>query len=191
MIAIDVRVDIARVTAKLNATREAVIGKATVRALNKTAAQAKVAASREIRDAGYKIKAGAIKDSIRITQATRALLVSAVKPKGRPIPLIDYGARQTAKGVTVSVKNGRKLIRGAFIAVMPTGHKGVFVRVGDGRKKVKGKSSGLPIKELFGPSIPAAFKNEVVMGALMRFVREKFPKIFEHELGYALSKDRG
>jgi hypothetical protein len=73
-------------------------------------------------------------------------------------PLINYGAKQTKKGVTVRVKNGRTTLRHAFIATMPNGHKGVFERVGSGHKRVtkKGRSymSGLPIKELYGPSIP-------------------------------------
>lgn len=78
------------------------------------------------------------------------------------------------------------MVKGAFIATMPTGHKGVFVRVGSGHKKVERNGRkrwyGLPIRELYGPSIPAAFGNQVVQDALEALVREKLPRILKHEL---------
>jgi hypothetical protein len=37
---------------------------------------------------------------------------------GRPVPLIDYDARQTKRGVSVRVKNGRTIFRHAFTATM-------------------------------------------------------------------------
>ena len=192
MIAVEVKIDISRATAKFATLKEVVRDKATVRALNKVAAQAKVQAAREIRDAGYNVKISAIKNTISIARANKDLLVATVKSTGRPIPLINYGARQTKQGVSVQVKHARKTIPHSFIAVMPGGHKGVFVRVGAGHKRVTNNGrliqSGLPIKELYGPSVPAAFKSEVVMRALQQYVKSKFGPIFEHELAYALGK---
>ena len=61
---------------------------------------------------------------------------------GEKVPLVAYGPRQTKKGVSVSVNVGKRtLVKGAFIATMKSGHKGVFVRRGKGR---------LPIRELAG-----------------------------------------
>lgn len=166
--------------------RTDVLEKANIRALNKVAAQAKVGASKEIRAAGYKISAAEIKRKITINKAAHGKMYVTIRCYGKSIPLIRFGARPMKDGVSVSVKSGRKLIKGAFIATMPsTGHEGVFVRVGKQHKKINGQWHGLPIKELFGPSVPAAFGNEVVQEALVRLVRDKYPTILEHEIKFA------
>ncbi|KVR46380.1 hypothetical protein WM11_31480 [Burkholderia ubonensis] len=75
---------------------------------------------------------------------------------------------------------------------MQNGHKGVFERTGKTHKKVmrNGKvvRTGLPIKELFGPSIPQSLANDAVQKALMKKIREKFPQILKHELAFIASK---
>lgn len=159
---------------------------AMVRALNKMADQVKVASAREVRAAGYGLKISTIKAGIRVKRASQGNLKAAVIASGRPIPLIQYSARETSKGVTVNVQKGRKLIAGAFIATMPSGHRGVFVREEGGKhKRVKkgGKVSWhqLPIRELFGPSVPDGLANKAVQDALQQLITEKFPDILEHE----------
>jgi hypothetical protein len=62
-----------------------------------------------------------------------------LRATGAQVTLINYGATQTKRGVSVCVKNGRKLLRHAFIATMPNGHKGVFEREGTGHKLVTKK----------------------------------------------------
>ena len=188
MIKLNVQVDIDRALEKLVRIREDVADKAVVRAINKVADQVKVQASREIRDAGYNLKAAVIKKGISLIRASKGQIRAIVRASGRPVPLINYGARQTRAGVTVQVKAGRKLLKGAFIATMPSGHTGVFERVGRGHKKVMHGSHiqwrGLPIRELFGPSIPSAFMQKTVQGALESAVREKFPRLLQHEIDF-------
>ncbi|KAJ3472392.1 hypothetical protein NLI96_g13358 [Meripilus lineatus] len=96
------------------------------------------------------MKASAIKRSFSIKRATANTLLVTLQATGAPIAVINYSARQTGSGVSVNVKTGRKILKHAFIASMKNGHKGVFVRSGG-----KG-SKRLPIKELYGPSIPTA-----------------------------------
>lgn len=188
MISISVKLDISRALAKCDRISADVKDKAIVRAVNKTAAQVKVQSAREVRDAGYNLKIAQIKKAIQLKRAGKSDLVAVLKATGRPIGLINYGARQTKAGVSVQVKNGRKLIKGAFIATMPNGHQGVFIRKGVGHKKIvvggKARWSGLPIEELFGPSIPSAFMNKVVQDALKASVKEKFPRLLKHEIEY-------
>ena len=191
MLKLSVRADVKGITADL--TRY--VGeqqKAVVRALNKTAQQARTAASQEVRAAGYNIKSSAIKSSFSIIRASRGKLVVTLKATGRPIALINYGARQGKSGVSVQVKAGRTVLRHAFIATMQNGHRGVFERVGKLHKKVvrNGKAirSGLPIKELFGPSIPQSLSNDAVEKAIMAKIRQKFPQILKHELAFVASK---
>lgn len=189
--------DVRNALAALDGIRAEVADKALVRALNKTADQAKVQASRAIRDAGYKIKAGTIKASITIARATATTLTASVIAKGKRIPLVEYTARPVNPGVTVAVKEGRKLVRGVFFATMPTGHRGVYERdTRRGSKRVPYKRNGkrntkqLPIRELYGPSIPQAFVNATVQDALLTGVRERFPVILARELAYVLSKTK-
>ncbi|WNC90946.1 phage tail protein [Paraburkholderia sp. FT54] len=191
MLKLDVRADVKGITASLSRY----VGeqqKAVVRALNKTAMQARTAAAQEVRGAGYNIKSSAIKNSFSITKAAQGRLVVVLKSTGRPVALINYGARQGKNGVSVQVKAGRTVLRHAFIATMPNGHRGVFERTGKQHKKVKrnGKTirSGLPIKELFGPSIPQSLANDAVEKALMTKIRQKFPQILKHELAFIAAK---
>ena len=185
---IDVRGDMNAIIADMSRMKADVADKATVRALNKTAAQVKTNAARQIRDVGYQLKVGTIKRALKINKANAGKLTATVVASGRPIPLMQYGARQTAKGVSVSVLNGRKVIQQAFIATMPSGHTGVFIRTGKTHKKVvkngRVQWSGLPIKELFGPSVPNGLANESVQQALQQLVEEKFPQILRQQIDY-------
>ena len=138
------------------------------------------------------IKVSAIKKSFYIEKANKYKMEVALKATGRPITLINYGARQTKSGVRVRVKNGPTVFHHAFIVTMPNGHRGVFERIGKTHKKVKVGNkilrTGLPIKELYGPSIPQGLNNKIVTAALMKLIREKFPAIYAHELKYVISK---
>lgn len=187
-IKVDVRNNVSRVLAGMEQFKRDVVEKATVRALNKVVDQVKTAAAREMRDAGYNLKVSDIKKGLQTNKAFAGSLTAKVVASGRPIPLIKYGARQTSKGVSVDVLHGRKTIAGAFIATMPSGHTGVFVRVGNQHKKVARGGrvvwSALPIKELFGPSVPNGLVNKTVQAALQRLVEEKFPVVFAQQMKY-------
>lgn len=184
--ALDVKGSMDRVIADLGQRKRETIDIAVPRALNKMGDQVKTGSARAMRDAGYNLKVSDIKKGLTVTRATSSRLQVTVRASGRPIPLIAYGARgPTAKGVSVSVLHGRKIIAGAFIATMPSGHKGVFIRVGKGHKKVhrRGRTvwSGLPIKQLFGPSVPDGLANKAVQDQLQRLVEEKFPEILRQQ----------
>lgn len=187
-IKIDVRGSMDRIIADMGNIKREVVEKAAPRALNKVIDQVKTAAAREMRGAGYKLKVSDIKKGLKTSRASPSMLTATVKASGRPIPLVQYGARPTAKGVSVDVLHGRKVIAGAFIATMSNGHKGVYVRVGKLHKKVSkgGRAmwSGLPIKELFGPSVPDGLANSAVQEALQRLVQEKFPDILRQQIKY-------
>lgn len=188
MIKIEVK-GLKEVTRSLDKLANELRATAITRALNKTAAAAKVEASRNIRAAGYNIKARAIKESIVIRRATRSDLTAILEVTGRPIRLINYDARQVARGLSVSVKNGRKVIPGAFVATMKSGHKGAFKRLPGTVTGKRGKPIlNRKIVELFGPSIPSAMQNEVVQRQLEAAIRDKFPKLLEHEIAYILLK---
>jgi hypothetical protein len=159
---------------------------AVVRALNRTIDAVKTRASREVRAAGYKLKAADIKKAIRINRATPGRMRADATASGRPIPLVQYGAKQTGKGaVSVDVLNGRKTLKHAFIATMTSGHTGVFERYGPlvvrtNRKRGQSKMHQ-QIRQLFGPGIPDALLNKAVEAALVDLINERFPVILANE----------
>ena len=192
-VSVDVRSNLQDVLASFAADTLQVKEVATVRALNKVAAQVVTASSKEIRAAGYGLKASDIKAQLKVTRATPGVLAAAVVARGRPIGLIKYDARQLGKGVSVNVLNGRKVIAKAFIRQLPNGKQAVLIREADAKhKKVmrNGKAtwSALPITQLFGPSVPDAMVNQNVQAALERLIRDRFPTVFASELRYAISK---
>lgn len=159
---------------------------AVISALNKMADQVKTQAARSVRDAGYQLKIGTIKESIRIKRASGSNLTAAAIASGRPISLINYGAKQAATGVQVNVLKGRKVVSHAFIATAPNGQRQVFARVAGSKhkKNAKGVWTQLPIKKLYGPSIPAALVNVSVKDAIIAFIEDKFPKILQAQLNF-------
>lgn len=180
-----------RLKAKLSMVKTDVNSKAIPRALNKLITQAGNQAAREIRKAGYGFKIRDIKARMKIKRATEGNPVASIRVYHRAVPLIEFSARQTKQGVTVNVKNGRKLVKGAFIATMPTGHQGVYIRVGNTHKKVNKSRGpiwqGLPIKQLYGPSVAVSFANDTVMTVLQRFIKDKWPQLLRHEIEYLSS----
>jgi len=98
------------------------------------------------------------KKHTRLRRATWRHLGAAVRVEGRKrIRLIEFHARQTARGVSYRIGKGggRKRIAHAFIATMPGGHTGVYVRTGAKR---------LPIAERFGPSVMQVFEKGMDAG---------------------------
>jgi len=98
-----------------------------------------------------------VRKAVRLRKANYKTLCAIIHIWNKRMPLLWFGARQGAKGVTFRLpagaeealdytgsKRGRLLAEHAFISKMPrSGHEGIFVRTGSKR---------LPIEELFGPS---------------------------------------
>jgi hypothetical protein len=92
-----------------------------------------------------RIKPSYIARALTLRRAKESNLNGAewgIDVSGEPVPLVAYPHRQTKKGVSVEVNRGKRtLVKGAFVATMRSGHKGVFKRRGKER---------LPIRELLG-----------------------------------------
>ncbi len=143
---------------------------AIVRALNKSIASAKVALAKSVsQDTG--MKSATVKDRIAILPATVTRQAAQLTTSAQRIPLIDwdargpYPSRGNGKGVSVSLRTsgvqsikargqslgvggstggGRGRYPTAFIAIMKSGHRGVFSRAGTKRT---------PIYQMYGPSL--------------------------------------
>jgi hypothetical protein len=176
-----IRFDVSKVLATLDEMPRGPARRAIVRGLNKTTTNVRTSASSAIRRRRA-LPAKVVRDAMGIRKANAQRLVATIVVTGKPIPLRDYKARPTRKGVTAQVSPGkRKLVshRGnaAFIVQKLSGH--VFARQGKAR---------LPIKKLFGPSLPSTFVQEEVRRAWTATAREAMPKRLAEEMRYELSK---
>lgn len=180
--------------------------KTMVRALNTTLTGVKTDASAEIRNV-ITAKKAAVDGTFRIVRATVTQMSGLFESKGKPLPLIDFAARQTKSGVSVQVRKDRprSVVEGAFIATVRTkaqaaqeitGHKGVFWRQWHGSKSPKKKIAygklpkrfRLPIAQLFGPRVPDILSNAPVMANVLAKAEERLHKNMERELNFELSK---
>jgi len=102
---------------------------------------------------------------------------------GKEIPLGRYPSRQTKRGVSVQVNKGRrKLIEGAFIATMHTGHVGVFMREG---------ASRLPIKHALSSRVSDVFQDKGMAPDVLLRGHTVFGRTFRRVLPLELAKAQG
>lgn len=72
-----------------------------------------------------------------------------VDVRGTTTRLSDYPHRQIRRGVSATVNKGqRTLIKGAFVATLKSGHKGVFVRRGAKRFPIQELIASRPVDAL-------------------------------------------
>lgn len=177
MITIDLRADLREVENTLGGLRK----NAPVvlsRSINRVLTPLRATAAREIaRD--MRVRVGTARKAMTVQRATPARLVGALAASGRRIPLIEFGGRQTAKGVSYDLGRGRNTAPGTFIATMPSGHRGVFGRRGKRR---------LPIVERFGPSIPRVFVQDKIARALRAVLATRWPREVTQQLRFLVSR---
>ena len=148
------------------------MAKAQRSATNKLMRKASVAASKKVREV-YVIKARDLKQFTKIRRASGSRSTATLIITGSPIGLIHFGPKQVRRGVSVRIKktSGRKVVKSAFIEVMPSGHIGVFQRVGKGRLPIKELKTLSPIK-MYEVEGVRAFENIVLRDARTLLNRE-------------------
>ncbi len=141
--------------------------------------------SRKVRER-KRMKAGKVREALPLVfPVSKRLndLVWRMKVSGKAIPVIAYpGAREVRKGVSVGINRGkRKVIPSAFIAVMKSGHRGVF------RRKTKG-GKRLPIQELYSSTVADVFKDQDMIPSLQEEGQRVFASAFTRNLSLMLDK---
>lgn len=169
----------------LSRLRTATESRVVAQAINRTARSSRVFLRRSVQEV-VALKAKDVNQTVTVRRATRRDPRAVIAVSRRSVPLLRYGARATARGVTVKVKRegGRKLVRpggrGAFISTMPsTGHRGVFVRKGEER---------LSIRELFGPSVAQVVDDESLHGRLAQHASETFTRELARSVDRAVGR---
>ena len=156
------------------------IERAQKSALRKLAKTASTAAVKSIRNT-YTIRAGEFKKKTRTTVHTGPRDPYAIfRVKGGAMKLTAFQVRQTRRGASVRIRKdkGRKLIRSAFIATMPSGHRNVFVR------KTKKRT---PLKGLYSTGPANMFRAEGEK-AFTAAIAENGEKVIRHEVERVIGK---
>ena len=172
------RIDLTReIKAAFNEQRKQ-IEKAEIIALNRAGKSALAQTVIHIRKT-YNIKSSDLKNEIKVSRATKGAKRFRLTVTHKGLALVKFGsARQTKKGVNVTVKKGgRQSIKSAFITEVGKGrHRGVFKREGKAR---------LPIKELFGPSAMQLMSSDEAQKHIEKIFQEKFEVELIRAMQYA------
>jgi len=155
------------------------VQKAMVIALNKVGAEVVTQAKRELKDATG-LKAGVVAKKIKKDKARRGDEEYTIRIKLRYLNLIEFGARQTKKGVSAKAWGKRKLYKHAF---MGSGKN-------SGKQLVFGKTRGNPkkLKALHGPSLPREFHRQDMESLFNKKIKTRFPILFKRALDFHLMK---
>ena len=144
----------------------------------------------------YYISSSDVKKTVKVAKASKGSLKAAAISSGSGIALSKFkvspnapvryrGASRSPRVYKAGVKKsgGVKPLDGdpkAFVAVMKkSGHVGVFTRK-------NGKS--LPIKQLYGPSVPQIVKNEDIMSKINKEASGTLQKRIDAEINNILRK---
>lgn len=156
------------------------------RALNRSINTARSDLVRGVREE-YTVRAAPVRNSIRLKNSTPQRLEAEISSSGEPLPLNYFKVQPNTPNprrktpIRVSVRKGSaKPIGRAFVARVGGTNK-VWERVGKAR---------LPIRRLFGPSIPQMVGNDKVIGSVADKARISMDKRLNHEIGRLIDGGR-
>ena len=113
------------------------VQKALVTSLNKVGTEIVTQAKRELKDATG-LKAGVVAKKIKKDKARRGDEEYSIFIKSRYKNVIEFGARQTKRGVSAKIWGKRKIYRGAFInSGRNSGKWLVFKKLKDDPKRIE------------------------------------------------------
>ena len=155
------------------------IPKALVTALNKVGAEVATQAKTELKNATG-LKVGVVAKGLKKDKARRGDKKYTIRIKSRYKNVIEFGARQTKKGVSAKVWGKRRVYKHAFIG---SGKN-------SGKQLVFGKSKRNPkkLKALHGASLPREFHREDMAKIFNKKIKTRFPILFKRALDFHLMK---
>jgi len=156
------------------------------RAINRTGDMAFTLVKREVaRQMG--IRVGKAADQMRRRRANYGSLTYSIEGRGGFIPLKEFEARKTRKGVSARPWLLRHQFPHTFFVAKLGGN--VFKRVGDKVEVLRGPHAGKmrqPIEKLWGPALPREMVRGATAAAFERVVAEVLPRRVEIEVGRIL-----
>jgi hypothetical protein len=189
MMKFNVKLDIQRARRSLQLEAKEV-NKGAARALQRVATTVRKEADQGIRQT-LAVKSSVVKNALSIRAPMgQHTLVRDVIATGKPIPLRDYNAKETRKGVTFRVvkSGGRKVYqmqgKPGFIVKKLGGH--VFGRHG---VDPPGPARA-PIRKAYGPSITHRFGTKFIRNRMDQIGRSRWPIEFDREMKFRSSRNK-
>jgi len=155
------------------------IQKALVTSLNKIGAEVFTQAKRELKDATG-LKVGVVAKGLKKDKARKGDETYSIHIKSRYLNVIEFGARQTKKGVSAKVWGKRKVYRGAFIGSGRNSGKQLVFK--------KRKNAPKRIEAVHGASLPREFERQDMAKIFNKKIKTRFPILFKRALGFHLMK---
>lgn len=179
---------------------------AIMRAINRSLTGIKTDMARETTKV-LNLKQKRVKKDIKVYKASKTDLSGQVSSSGDSINLMQYGAKQRKKGVSVKVlkSGGRKTIPGAFIFVGKNQNRlvGWRKKTGPGAQHIgtKKKDPNLaygalprqyrfPVEALYGPHIQEIMARPEVIKKIEVGAGERMEKELAHQVQHILDKHK-
>lgn len=185
MPSLQVKLDIDPVLRSLDRLGVQLAEKAITRSLKRTINSVKVDASRKVRGE-LNLKAKRVNQALAVRRVHKGALQAELAIRSQPVPLSRYGARQTARGVSVKIKRqgGRKVLRGTFLAMTKSEHVGVFARRGAARLPIGGPKRRQD--QFYSTSVAQFLDDERVLSQIGEAAQEKFTKELSSQVDFLL-----
>ena len=158
------------------------IQKALVTSLNKIGAEVFTQAKRELKDATG-LKVGVVAKGLKKDKARRGDETYSIHIKSRYLNVIEFGARQTKRGVSAKVWGKRKVYRGAFIGSGRNSGKQLVFK--------KRKNAPKRIEALHGASLPREFERQDMAKIFNKKIKTRFPILLKRALEFQMLKAKG
>jgi len=158
------------------------VQKTLVTSLNKVGAEVVTQAKKELAGATG-LKQSVVNKKIKKQKAKKGEETYSIHIKSRYLNAIEFGARQTKKGVSAKIWGKRKIYRGAFIGSGRNSGKQLVFK--------KSKRNPKRIEALHGASLPREFERQDMAKIFNKKIKTRFPILFKRALDFHLMKARG
>lgn len=176
MFEISIESELKQLSKQLGVLEKDAYPKAAARTINRVASSARSASGKHIAPQ-MNAKQADIKRNMVIEKAYKNKLWASITAIGKPLKLIAFKARATAKGVVAKAWNVSKLYRGTFIAHIKHGNASHTVY----KRKTK---HSLPVKALYGPGIAQLFKRPENIEIMQSKVEQRLEKEFKNNMQF-------
>ena len=141
-----------------------------VTAINQVGAEVFTQAKKELAGATG-LKQNIVAKKIKKDKARKGDETYSIHIKSRYLNVIEFGARQTKKGVSAKIWNNRKIYKGAFIGSGRNSGKQLVFK--------KSKRNPKRIEAVHGASLPREFERQGMAKIFNKKIKTQFPILFK------------
>ena len=176
---VKVKSNMKEVMRKLRNVPRKYVQKALVTSLNKVGAEVVTQAKRELINATG-LNVGVVGKKIKKDKACKGDETYSIHIKSRYLNAIEFGARQTKRGVSAKIWGVRKVYPNTFIGSGRNSGKQLVFK--------KSKRNPKRIEAVHGASLPREFERQDMAKLFNKKIKTRFPILFKRALEFHLMK---